>query len=227
MSEESIKFRANNSVLSKINGVSDPTSAHNLTDVPSKSNNDTNAKITDNQNNLSSREADGLNKINNSPQPAKGSDGLSIDSMKNESKKQPQTPKLESIKTQKVEATSDENGNVKSNIVEGNDIEERGWLENRLMEATGNMMSGVIEGNRNVEDPKNAEKPNTEPRTKSTPKSTVGKVPALDIGRPSPEIPGAMANREIPSPKMSSKNASGPLPKINIPKMSIPKMKFR
>ena len=227
MAGDSLKFRSENSVLSKINGTPDPTVSQDVTSTTSDANNNGNSKITDNQNNLSAKEGQGLNKVNNPQDPAKGSDGLSVNDMKNQSNAKPSQPQMGSIREQKIETTNDEDGNVTSKSVQGPEVEEKGWLETKLMEAMGEMMSDIGEGNKNVDNPKSAEKENVDSKTKNTPKSQMGRVPALDVQRPSPEIANTTGEREIPRPNMPPRNPTNAMPRMNMPKVSVPKMRFR
>lgn len=227
MAEDSLKFRSDHSVLSKINGTPTPEISQDLTNSTTDANDNGSSKISDNQNNLSAKEGQSLNKVNNAADPAKGSDGLSVDGMKNQSKEKPSQPELGSIREQKIETTNDENGNVTSKSVQGPEVEEKGWLETKLMEATGEMMSDIGEGNKNVDNPKSAEKENVDVKTKNTPKSKMGRIPALDAQKPSPELPRATGEREIPSPKMPPRTPANAMPKMNMPKIAVPKMRFR
>ena len=227
MAGDSLKFRSENSVLSKINGTPDPTLSQDITSTTSDAHNNGNSKITDNQNMLSVKEDQSLNKMNNSPDPAKGSDILSIDKMKQQSTAKPDQPKLESIREQKIETTDDGKGNVTSKLVEGPEVEEKGWLETKLMEAMGDLMSNVGEGNKNVDNPKSTEKENVDSKTKNTPKSQMGRVPALDAQRTTPETPDVSGKVDIPKLQASNRMPSKPMPKMNLPKMNMPKMRFR
>jgi len=227
MAGDSLKFRSENSVLSKINGTPTPEISQDITNSTSDANDNGNSKISDNQNKLSAKEGQGLNKVNNSQDPAKGSDGLSVNDMKNQSNVKPSQPELGSIREQKIETTNDKNGNVTSKSVQGPEVEEKGWLETKLMEAMGEMMSDIGEGNKNVDNPKSAEKENIDSKTKNTPKSQMGRVPALDAQKPSPEIPKSTGEREIPSPKMPPRTPANAMPRMNMPKVSVPKMRFR
>jgi len=227
MAGDSLKFRSENSVLSKINGTPDPTVSQDLTSTTSDAHNNGNSKITDNQSELSAKEGQGLNKVNNSEDPAKGSDGLSVNDLKNKSNAKPSQPELGSIREQKIETTNDADGNVTSKSVQGPEVEEKGWLETKLMEAMGEMMSDIGEGNKNVDNPTSAEKEAVNSKTKNTPKSQMGRVPALDAQRPSPEIPNTTGQKEIPSPKMPPRTPANAMPKMNMPKVAVPKMRFR
>lgn len=227
MAGDSLKFRSDNSVLSKINGTPYPTISQDLTNITSDINNNTNSEVTANQNNLSTKEGQNLNKVNSVNNPAKGSDSLSIDSLKDKSKVKLNSPELASIQEQNVDAKSDEEGNVISNIYNSGKHKVNDWLKARKQEAIDNITGYASESLNDVTTPESTERPNSEENTRVTPKSNMGRVPALDAEKPSPEVPDINGEREVPRPKMSPQSRLNSMPNMNMPKIAIPKIKFR
>lgn len=228
MAGDSLKFRSENSVLSKINGTPDPTVSQDLTSTTSDASNNGSSKITDNQSELSAKEGQGLNKVNNAEDPAKGSDGLSVNDMKNKSNaKSSEKSDLAPINETKVDAKSDADGNIVSNVYNSGKSYVSDWLKTRKEEAINKLREYAIESVSNITNPKSDDVPDSNENTRSTPKSSMGRVPALDAQRPSPEIPNTTGQKEIPSPKMPPRTPANAMPKMNMPKVSVPKMRFR
>lgn len=227
MTGDSLKFRSENSVLSKINGTPTPEISQDITNSTSDANDNGNSKISDNQNKLSAKEGQGLNKVNNPQDPAKGSDGLSVDSLKGKSKVKLNSPESASIQEQSVDAKSDEEGNVISNIYNSGKHKVNDWLRARKQEAIDKISDYAIESLNDITTPESTERPNSEENTRVTPKSKMGRVPALDAQKPSPEIPKSTGEREIPSPKMPPRTPVNAMPKMNMPKVSVPKIRLR
>jgi len=227
MAGDSLKFRSENSVLSKINGTPTPEISQDITNSTSEANDNGNSKISDNQNKLSAKEGQGLNKVNNSEDPAKGSDGLSVNDMKKQSNVKPSQPELGSIQEQDVDAKSDEEGNIISKIYNSGKHKVNDWLQAQKQKAINKIKDYAIESLNDVTAPESTEKPNSEENTQATPKSQMGRVPALDAQKPSPETPNTTGQKEIPSPKMPPRTPVNAMPKMNMPKVSVPKMRFR
>ena len=228
MSEETISFRSNNSVLSKINGSPDPSFSQEQTNVGDTSTQDMNARQTSNDQKQAEQGDNSLSKVNNSPNPGDGSQGLSVGSMKRDASKQPEAPNPGVIREQDIATTNnEETGEVTSTKVEKGEVEESGWLKRKIKEALAEQMQETLSGLMNVDDPKSAEKDPSAQKKTNTNKSTVGKVPAIDNTRPEASSPSFNQERKIPETKLPARTPANSMPKMNMPKMNMPKMKLR
>lgn len=228
MAEETISFRSNNSVLSKINGSPDPSLSNEQMNTGDSATVDMNTRQLNNDQKMSEQGDSSLSKVNNSPNPADGSQGVSVDAMKRDASKKPTAQNPGVIRRQEIETTNNEDtGEVTSTKVEKEEVEESSWLKRKIKEALAEQAQETLKGLMGVDDPKSAEKDPALQKKTNTQKSKVGKVPAIDMTRPDAASPSFDQERTIPSPKSPAKTPANSMPKMNMPKFSMPKLKLR
>jgi len=228
VAEETISFRSNNSVLSKINGSSNPSLSQEQMNSGESSTANVNAQQASNDQKQSTQGDSSISKVNNSPNPADGSQGVSVDSMKRDASKKPEAPNPGVIREQQIETTNNEDtGEVTSNKVEKGEVKESSWLKRKIKEALAEQAQETLKGLMGVDDPKSAEKDPASQNKTNTQKSKVGKVPVLDNTRPEPSSPSFNQERTVPSTKMPAKTPANSMPKMNMPNFSMPKLKLR
>lgn len=218
------KFISSDSVLGQINQVGSPQyPSQSQLNEGGKSAKDTNSESNSNESNLSKKTTEGTQKTNNPQDPTKGSDGISIGSLKGDAGSIEPPVETRDKNIPNVDVKQEVNPDGANASVEP---EEGGWLRNEMKEMARDKMKQVIgDGVSNVNQPEGRESKKTDTKTKPSKKGKVGKIPAIDDNRPKPSIPSAEFTPPT-TPNIQHRKTKSP-PKINVPKFSMPKMKLR